>query len=165
MIQFDKYFIWLVVWFLVFVFINLNRERIQFDEHIFRLGWFNPPTSFEMGWLNQFNHLPSLKLTARTWKWMLGIRSFPFGMAFFFHVSFRECKSSVFFLDPPCFPRCESETALIFLQALKPNLQQLLEHGIFPQAVVGNPLGRSNFWWSLPDVPGTPNNQFLMGLW
>ncbi len=33
-----------------------------------------------------------LKLTACTWKWMLGIRSFPFGMAYFQgrHVSFRE---------------------------------------------------------------------------
>ena len=30
-----------------------------------------------IGWL------PSLKLTARTWKWMVGIRSFPFGMAYF----------------------------------------------------------------------------------
>ncbi len=37
--------------------------------------------------------LPSLKLTARTWKWMVGIRSFPFGMANFQvrTVSFREC--------------------------------------------------------------------------
>ena len=27
--------------------------------------------------------LPSLKVTVRTWKWMVGIRSFPFGMGFF----------------------------------------------------------------------------------
>ena len=27
--------------------------------------------------------VPSLKLTARPWKWMVGIRSFPFGMAYF----------------------------------------------------------------------------------
>ena len=36
--------------------------------------------SFEwMGDQNRVGHLPSLKLTARTWKWMVGIRSFPFG--------------------------------------------------------------------------------------
>ena len=28
-------------------------------------------------------YLPSLKLTVRTWKWMVGIRPFPFGMAYF----------------------------------------------------------------------------------
>ena len=37
--------------------------------------------------------LPPLKLTVRTWKWMVGIRSFPFGMGYFQvrTVSFREC--------------------------------------------------------------------------
>ena len=36
--------------------------------------------------------LPSLKLTVRIWKWMVGIRLFPFGMAYFQvrTVSFRE---------------------------------------------------------------------------
>ena len=40
--------------------------------------------------------LPSLKLTARTWKWMVGRRSFPFGKVTFQGrtVSFREGKSS-----------------------------------------------------------------------
>ena len=38
--------------------------------------------------------LPFGKLTVRTWKWMVGIRLFPFGMAYFQGrgpVSFREC--------------------------------------------------------------------------
>ena len=30
-----------------------------------------------------FWKLPSLKVTVRTWKWMVGIPSFPFGMAYF----------------------------------------------------------------------------------
>ena len=40
-----------------------------------------------------FGYLPSLKLAVRTWKWMVGIRSFPFAMAYFLgYVSFRDCK-------------------------------------------------------------------------
>ena len=44
---------------------------------------------------NKENLLPSLKLTACPWKWMIGIRSFPFGARPIFRgklaVSFREC--------------------------------------------------------------------------
>ena len=41
--------------------------------------------------------VPSLKLTARTWKLMLGIRSFPLGMNYLQArtVSFRECRISI----------------------------------------------------------------------
>ena len=46
--------------------------------------------------------LPSLKLTDPTWKWMVGRRSFPFGMAYFQvrTVSFRECALLVFEQHP-----------------------------------------------------------------
>ena len=44
--------------------------------------------------VNELNHLfPSLKPTVCLWKWIVGIRSFPFGMAYFQvqTISFREC--------------------------------------------------------------------------
>ena len=52
------------------------------------------------------NKLPCLKLTARTWQWMIGIRSFPCGIWPIFRgedVSFRECNSviSTCYLSPP----------------------------------------------------------------
>ena len=42
-----------------------------------------------------FGVVPSLKLTVRTWKWMVGIRSFPFWDGLFSgaHVSFQGCIS------------------------------------------------------------------------
>ena len=32
-------------WFQLFLFSPLPGEMIQFDEHIFQMGWFQPPTS------------------------------------------------------------------------------------------------------------------------
>ena len=56
-----------------------------------RLSSFNV-----VSWRGIYGWIPSLKLTARTWKWMVGIQSFPFGMAYFQGrtVSFRECNIS-----------------------------------------------------------------------
>ncbi len=42
-------------------------------QHFFQV--FPPQKIKKMAWLK----IPSLKLTVRTWKWMVGIRSFPFG--------------------------------------------------------------------------------------
>ena len=49
------------------------------------------PEKMQIGEINRLA-LPSLKLTARTWKWMVGRRSFPFGARPIFRVSFRESK-------------------------------------------------------------------------
>ena len=70
--------------------------------------------------------------------------SFWDGLFFQCYVSFRECKASVFF-GSTVFSHVRKQNCPDFFQALKPNLQQLLEHGIFPQALVGNPLGDQIF--------------------
>ena len=71
--------------------IKNSTLRIQLQPHHFSiLGGFPPPLrpgdkplrpanfgGFLLKWI------PSLKLTVCTWKWMVGIRSFPFGMAYF----------------------------------------------------------------------------------
>ena len=65
------------------IYIYICRERYRHDslEHV---------CPFKHG---NFGYLPSLKLTVSTWKWMVGIRSFPFAMAYFLgYVSFREGK-------------------------------------------------------------------------
>ena len=31
----------------LFIFIPIPGEMIQFDEHIFQMGWFKPPTSYQ----------------------------------------------------------------------------------------------------------------------
>ena len=54
-----------------------------------------------------WRYLPSLKLTAHTWKWMVGRRSFPFGGPAHFQggaVSFRECMYVCFVdIEKQCF--------------------------------------------------------------
>ena len=64
---------------------------------VFFLGVFS-----SICWAVAFIMLLSLKLTDRTWKWMVGRRSFPFGMAYFQvrTVSFRECTLVVFEQHP-----------------------------------------------------------------
>ena len=55
---------------------RINGERINGLVHLLHLlinGVF----------LGGISHLPSLKLTARPSKWMVGIRSFPIGEAYF----------------------------------------------------------------------------------
>ena len=65
--------------------------------------------------LTFFLHLPSLKPTVRPWKWMVGIRSFPIGEAYFQGqtVSFREGRSSWKVVQCVQFPPLQ-----IFLLAL-----------------------------------------------
>ena len=67
----------------ILIYIYIERERYRHDS-------LENVCPFKHG---NFGHLPSLKLTVSTWKWMVGIRSFPFAMAYFLgYVSFRECK-------------------------------------------------------------------------
>ena len=113
-------------WFQIFfIFTPIPGEMIQFDEHIFQMGWFNHHLEKQISRLNMFSSdiskpqearsadlngrhsaaaklfeeaarmmrlgftvldlwgLPSRSLTARPWKFMVGIRSFPFGKAHF----------------------------------------------------------------------------------
>ena len=66
------------------------RNRIFWDPQVF----------FFWGGRGFGEVIPSLKLTAfRTWKWMVGIRSFPFGMAYF--QGFLLLVSGVFFSRIP----------------------------------------------------------------
>ena len=53
-------------------------------DHLVSIGGENaPPQGTLCLYFFAMNMLPSLKLTVRTWKWMVGMRSFPFGMAHF----------------------------------------------------------------------------------
>ncbi len=66
-----------------------NKQRIRIRRG-FPLGTPETQGSGNLGWF--FEYLPSLKLTIRTWKWMVGRRSFPFGNPYFQvqSVSFKE---------------------------------------------------------------------------
>ncbi len=50
---------------------------------MFTPTWGNDPIWLIFLQMDWNHHIHSLKLTARTWKWMVGRRSFPFGMTYF----------------------------------------------------------------------------------
>ncbi len=65
----------------------------RYVSYIYWTSWFQSPKSHLCIVYKSPCNLHSLELTVRPWKWMVGIRLFPFGMAYFQvqKVSFREC--------------------------------------------------------------------------
>ncbi len=78
--------------------ISRSMGKLGVEKEIWpRVNWFQISHSFEFLWKDLFsilkinlNHIPSLKLTVRTWKWIVSFRDGPFSGAML--VSVRECR-------------------------------------------------------------------------